>query len=336
MSSFYSPSFPANTQDVCLVPVGSIVVKDGFNHRVWFDDDDQAELEAQIAASKEVEPLTVRRIVSVTDDETGEPELQLVKGERRLRAMIALAKEGLLLYPGPKGAYVPVKVIETDSNFEAVRSSFLENFGRKDVTWIERVYGLNEAAKAYRSEHKEATNPEIAKALGLTPTGGPVLLSYAESIAACAWFAPALAKYRDEGVLYLSEETARRMATKKHREAGERVMAEAIEKSEPLTDEAFEGMRARGAFGGPDGDKPEGAKAGKKGKKGGGGAGFKWAQDYPTVYTAAKKLRERAAKPDADATFARDALTVAEALEWVIKGKKIPAAIKHFGVLDDK
>lgn len=325
-------------QDVQWIPLASITVREGFNHRLRFDDADQAVLEDQICTTKEVELLGVRRRPDIIDDETGEPQIELVKGERRLRALIELAKSGRLpeAFIRNGHACAPCRVLEFEGDFRAFLLSYMENVGRKDVTWIERITAVAQADAAYRAEHPNAKQADVAKALSMkTPN-----LSVATSIARQWWFNELRKAYVDTGAILMTEQSARALAPKTRTELAIELVKKAVESGEPVSDERVTRLTASetaedGAEGG-EGSEDAGSGSGKKGskKKGGGGAGFTWGVTWPEARELYNRCNVAAKKAAADkGTIAEESelvfKEVAAVLDWVLKpGKKLPKLLE--------
>lgn len=329
-----------NMNDVQWIPLDAIVVREGFNHRLRFEDEDQSVLEDQIVATGECEFLGVRRRPDIIDDETGAPQIELMKGERRLRALIELDRQDRLpdsFYRDTAGdgfgavACAPCRVSEFSGDFRAILLSYMENIGRKDVNWIERVTAVAQADAAYRAEHPNAKQADVAKALSMkTPN-----LSVATSIARQPWFAEIRKAYVETGEVLLTEQSARVLAPKARAEIANQLIKKAVESGEPVSDDRAARLTAsESGDGGGDGgeESSEGANsgAGKKGSKKGGGAGFTWGVTWPEARELYNRCNVAAKKAGADkGTIAEQSelvfKEVAAVLDWILKpGKKLP------------
>lgn len=319
------------------IPLDAIVVREGFNHRLRFDDEDQSVLEDQIVATGECELLGVRRRPDIIDDETGQPQIELMKGERRLRALIELDKQGRLPdsfyreWIEGRFACAPCRVSEFSGDFRAHLLSYTENIGRKDVNWIERVTALAHADAAYRAENPKAKQVDVAKALSVkTPN-----LSVALSISRQPWFESLRRAYVETGEVLMSEESARMLAPKAREAIGVELVGKAVESGEPVNDAKV--ARLVGGKAGDEGDDgPEessgGSKSGKGGKKGkgGGGAGFEWGCAWPEAKELLNRCQVAAKKAAGDkSTIGEQSELVFKevvgVLDWVLRpNKKLP------------
>lgn len=131
----------------------------GDRQRRLHSKDSHTELAASIAESGLIQPIVI--------DLDSKNQVELVAGERRLRAMRELIKAGqqIRLCDGQTQAgCVPVICLRDQPRSVRFRIELEENIRRLDITWQERIGAIKRLADMVREERPDATMLQIAEA----------------------------------------------------------------------------------------------------------------------------------------------------------------------------
>jgi ParB family chromosome partitioning protein len=138
---------------VAMIPLAALHTA-GINPRTTFDDDAMAELEASIAERGILQSLTVRR---------NDAGFEVVAGERRFRAVTALAASGAWDRDKP----LPCLILEPDQADDAgaLAAAIVENVQRSDLAPLDEAVAFDRLRQA---DAKRWTAAAIASAIGKT------------------------------------------------------------------------------------------------------------------------------------------------------------------------
>ncbi len=121
--------------------------------------DSHAELMASIAESGLIQPIVI--------DLDSKNQVELVAGERRLRAMRDLLKTGVqirLCDGQSQPGCIPVICLRDQPRTVRFRIELEENIRRLDITWQERISAIKRLADMVREDRPDATMLQIAEA----------------------------------------------------------------------------------------------------------------------------------------------------------------------------